>query len=135
MLQGSLDTFELAEVLDMLARKRQTGRLRLHSGPAVVDLYLDQGAVAHAETAEQGSAPRVATTLAGVEEACFQILRWDHGAFEFQERPLPSNARRLDAPVETVLAGSRRRLGAWERVESVIPSMSAQPRLRPDIEA
>jgi len=135
MLQGSLDTFELAEVLAMLARKGQTGRLRLHSGPAVVDLYLDAGTVAHAEITDQGSAPRVATSMAALEEACFQILRWDHGVFEFQERPLPAAARRLDAGVEEVMAGARRRLDAWERVKSVIPSMSAQPRLRPELEA
>lgn len=130
MLQGSLDTFDLGEVLAMLARKRQHGRLRLHSGPAAVDLYLNDGMIVHAESVDHGSSPRVAGTRAGLEEACFEILRWDHGSFEFQERVMSKSSRGLDATVDSVLEGARRRLEAWERVESVIPSMDVQPRLR-----
>lgn len=135
MLQGSFDTFDFAEVLGVLAEKRQTGRLRLHSGPASVDLYLTGGKLVHAESVDHGSPPRVAGTRSRLEEACFEVLRWDHGSFEFQPAVAPQASRGLDATVESVLDGARRRLEVWDRVESIIPSMDVQPRLARELRA
>jgi hypothetical protein len=129
MLQGSFDTFDFAEVLGVLSQKHQTGKLRLHSGPASVDLYLAEGRLVHAESVDHGSPPRVAATRSRHEEACFEVLRWDHGSFEFHPGVAPQSPRGLDASVESVLEGARRRLEVWERVESIIPSMDVQPRL------
>ncbi|HET6810628.1 MAG TPA: DUF4388 domain-containing protein [Acidimicrobiales bacterium] len=129
MLQGSFDTFDFAEVLGVLSQKRQTGKLRLHSGPASVDLYMAEGRLVHAESVDHGSPPRVAATRSRLEEACFEVLRWDHGSFEFHPGASPQSPRGLDASVESVLEGARRRLEVWERVESIIPSMDVQPRL------
>lgn len=129
MLQGSFDTFDFAEVLGVLSQKRQTGKLRLHSGPASVDLYMVEGRLVHAESVDHGSPPRVAATRSRLEEACFEVLRWDHGSFEFHPGASPQSPRGLDASVESVLEGARRRLEVWDRVESIIPSMDVQPRL------
>ena len=129
MLQGSFDTFDFAEVLVVLSQKNQTGKLRLHSGPASVDLYLADGKLVHAESVDHGSPPRVAATRSRLEEACFEVLRWDHGSFEFHSGVSPQSPRGLDASVDSVLEGARRRLEVWDRVESIIPSMDVQPRL------
>jgi hypothetical protein len=135
MLQGSFDTFDFSEVLGVLSQKQQTGKLRLHSGPASVDLYLADGRLVHAESVDHGSPPRVATTRSRLEEACFEVLRWDHGSFEFHRGQSPQSSRGLDASVESVLEGARRRLEVWERVESIIPSMDVQPRLARELRA
>ena len=135
MLQGSFDTFDFAEVLVVLSQKRQTGKLRLHSGPASVDLYLADGNLVHAESVDHGSPPRVAGTRSRLEEACFEVLRWDHGTFEFHPGVSPQSPRGLDATVDSVLAGARQRLEVWERVESIIPSMDVQPRLARELRA
>ena len=135
MLQGSFDTFDFSEVLVALSRKRQTGKLRLHSGLASVDLYLADGTLVHAESVDHGSPPRVAGSRSRLEEACFEVLRWDHGSFEFHPGAAPQSPRGLDATVESVLEGARRRLELWERVESIIPSMDVQPRLARELRA
>ena len=135
MLQGSFDTFDFAEVLGVLSEKGQSGKLRLHSGPASVDLYLSDGRLVHAESVDHGSAPRVASSRNRLEEACFEVLRWDHGTFEFQPGVTPQSPRGLDATVESVLEGARRRLEVWERVESIIPSLDVQPRLARELSA
>lgn len=135
MLQGSFDTFDFAEVLVVLADKHQTGKLRLHSGPASVDLYLADGRLIHAESVDHGSPPRVAGTRSRLEETCFDVLRWGHGSFEFHPGVSPQSTRGLDATVESVLEGARRRLQVWDRVESVIPSMDVQPRLAGELGA
>lgn len=135
MLQGSFDTFDFAEVLGVLSQKQQTGKLRLHSGPASVDLYLAEGRLVHAESVDHGSPPRVATTRSRLEEACFDVLRWDHGSFEFHPGASPQAPRGLDASVESVLEGARRRLEVWGRVESIIPSMDVQPRLARELQS
>jgi hypothetical protein len=129
MLQGSFDTFDFPEVLAMLSRKRQTGKLRTHSGPSVVEIYLSDGSLSHAESSDHGIPVRVAETRARLEEACFEVLRWDHGSFEFHPNAVPIASRNLDAAVDAVIGGARRRVEEWERVQQVIPSLEIQPRL------
>ena len=133
MLQGSFETFQFPEVLNMLSRKRQTGRLRLHSSSSVVDIHLADGRLSHAEVSRHGAAVQVADTRPRLEEACFEVLRWDHGSFEFHPGKPSGPGQRLDAPVEGVLNGARARLEQWRQVERIVPSMDVQPRLVRDV--
>jgi len=135
MLQGSFDTFDFPEVLGMLSRKRQSGKLRMHCGSAVVELYLAEGRLTHAESSDHGIPVRVADSRPRLEETCFEVLRWDHGSFEFYPNAVPSSGRNLDAPVDSVLSGARRRVEEWERVQLIIPSLDVQPRLVNDLAA
>ncbi|MHB1924076.1 MAG: DUF4388 domain-containing protein [Acidimicrobiales bacterium] len=129
MLQGSFDTLDFPEVLGMLSRKRQSGKLRMHCGSAVVELYLAEGRLTHAESSDHGIPVRVADSRSRLEETCFEVLRWDHGSFEFHPNAVPTSSRNLDAPVDSVLSGARRRVEEWERVQLIIPSLDVQPRL------
>ncbi|HVA43737.1 MAG TPA: DUF4388 domain-containing protein [Acidimicrobiales bacterium] len=135
MLQGSFDTFDFPEVLGMLSRKCQSGKLRMHCGSAVVELYLAEGRLTHAESSDHGIPVRVADSRPRLEETCFEVLRWDHGSFEFYPNAVPSSGRNLDAPVDSVLSGARRRVEEWERVQLIIPSLDVQPRLVSDLAA
>lgn len=129
MLQGSFETFDFAEVLGMLARKAQTGKLRLHSGSSIVDVYLDNGRLTHTEMADHGAAMQVADTRARLGEACFEVLRWDHGSFEFHPSVVPPASRQLDAPVEEVIATARELLEEWVHIEAIVPNLEVQPSL------
>ena len=133
MLQGSFDTFDFPEVLAMLARKSQTGKLRLHSGTSQVEIYLSEGRLTHAESSDHGIPTRVAESRDRLEEACFEVLRWDHGSFEFHPNATPSSDRNLDASAESVIAGARRRVEEWDRVQQIIPSLEVAPRLVPEL--
>ncbi|HZU71890.1 MAG TPA: DUF4388 domain-containing protein [Acidimicrobiales bacterium] len=129
MLQGSFETLAFPEVLGMLASKRQSGRLRLHSGTSAVDLYLDGGRIAHAEATAHGSPSRVAESIAQLEEACFEVMSWDHGTFEFHPGQRPASSRGLGAEVEAVLEGARRRAKEWATVRARVPSLDVTPKL------
>lgn len=133
MLQGSFDTFDFPEVLAMLSRKGQSGKLRMHSGTSQVEIYLAEGRLSHAESSDHGIPVRVAESRDRLEEACFEVLRWDHGSFEFHPNALPSSGRNLDAGVESVINGARRRVEEWDRVQRIIPSLEVQPRLVPEL--
>ena len=129
MLQGSFETFEFAEVLIMLSRKRQTGRLRLHAGSSSVELQLVDGRLRQADVVDHGGAVKVADSRASLEEACFRVMRWDHGGFEFHPGPAPTSERGGDVSVDSVLGGAKQRLEEWDYVERVIPNMEVQPRM------
>ena len=131
MLQGSFDTFDFPEVLAMLCRKNQSGKLRMHSGASQVEIYLADGRLTHAESSDHGIPVRVAESTDRLEEACFEVLRWDHGSFEFHPDAVPNSGRNLDASVESVISGARRRVEEWDRVQRIIPSLEVQPRLVP----
>lgn len=133
MLQGSFDTFDFPEVLAMLARKGQSGKLRMHSGTSQVEIYLAGGRLSHAESSDHGIPVRVAETRDRLEEACFEVLRWDHGSFEFHPNAAPSSGRNLNAGVDSVVEGARRRVEEWERVQQIIPSLEVAPRLVPEL--
>lgn len=133
MLQGSFETFDFAELLGMLSRKRQTGKLRLHCGTSSVELYMADGRLTYAESTDHGTSARAADTGDRLEEACFEVLRWEHGSFEFHPGQKATSRRRTDATVDSVLAGARQRLTDWERVQELIPSLDAQPRLVPEL--
>ena len=133
MFQGSFETFEFPEVLAMLSHKRQSGRLRVHSASTVVDVHLVEGRLSHAEVSRHGSAVQVADSRSRLEEACFEVLRWEHGSFEFHPGPPPPGDRGLDAPVDDVLDGARQRLAQWHDVEQILPTLDGQPRLVRDV--
>lgn len=133
MLQGSFETFDFCEVLGMLSNKKQSGRLRMHYGSAAVELFLDEGVLTYGESTDHSAPSRAADTRERMEEACFEILRWDHGSFEFHPGVMPPTGRRVEATIESILDGARRRLSKWDRVQRLIPSLEVQPRLVPDL--
>lgn len=133
MLQGSFETFDFAEVLEMLSVKRQTGKLRLHSGSSVVDLYLVDGRLVAGEALDHGPGAGRGASLARLEEACFEVLRWDHGSFEFHPGVTSPIDTGLDLAVGEALNGAERRLREWHRVEQNIPSFDAAPRLSTEL--
>lgn len=133
MLQGSFDTFDFPEVLALLSRKGQSGKLRMHSGTSQVEIYLVGGRLTHAESSDHGIPVKVAETRDRLEEACFEVLRWDHGSFEFHPNAVPISGRNLNANVESVIEGARRRVEEWDRVQQIVPTLEVQPRLVPEL--
>ena len=117
-LQGTLDTFALADVLRLLATTAKTGRLRVEGDRGHGDVWLRDGTVmaSSAERAIEG---------APSEEIVFELLRFEVGSFDFElDEPSPNGEQPED--VEVLLRDANALLSEWKDLEKVVPSLEHQ---------
>src|SRR3954462_9916123 len=99
-LQGNFEVLGFADVVNLLAHKRESGRLRIRGPGVSTDFYLDRGRLAAVDDgAAQGPRPE-REGRARIEEACFEILAHERGTFEFQSGPASPWSIGLAASVE-----------------------------------
>ncbi len=124
-LQGTLDTFALADVLRLLASTKKTGRFHLTGSRGSGTIYVDGGGVVATEsTTGRPSGPPV--------EVVFELLRFGEGSFVFDpDRHAAEPGAPID--VEPLLADAERMLGEWREIEAVVPSLDASVALTPGI--
>lgn len=123
-LQGTLDTFELPDVLRLLASTKKTGRLQLQGDRGDGAVWLQDGEVVAVEA--------LGAPGGDVAEGMFDLLRAREGGFAFEpgvvaDSPAPA------APVEPLLAATETRLAEWREIESVVPSLHAWVSLNPEL--
>jgi hypothetical protein len=144
-LQGTLDTFELADVLRLLTGSAKTGRLVVrHPGAVAAALWFDGGSVVggslNSTDASVGSTDAsvgstdasVGSTDASVDDVMFEMVRLPDGEFMFDPAltplvPLPP------VSAEALLSAAQERLIAWSEIQAVIPSMDTQVHLVPTL--
>lgn len=122
-LQGTLDTFELPDVLRLLASTRKTGRLHLRGDRGEGDVWLADGQVVGVATAGAGD---------DVADGLFELLRAHDGAFAFEPDEAPA-APGQPADVEPLLVAAEARLVEWREIEAVVPSVAARVVLEPEL--
>ncbi len=124
-LQGTLDTFALADVLRLLANTRKSGRLALTGDRGDGRVWFGEGQLVG------GEAPAGARTD-GMADVVFHLLRFGSGDFAFEADDLPSHP---SGPfdVEQVLADAQEQLEEWEAIEAVVPSMRSWISLRREL--
>ncbi len=126
-LSGSLETFDLADVLRLLAFSEKTGRL-LVAGPHT------RGSVLVAGGKVVGTELESPTTLElNDTEAVFGLLRFESGTFTFENDDVASTP---DAgfSMEEVLGAAEAMLAEWRLIEPVVPSLEVWITLRPEME-
>lgn len=123
-LQGTLDTFELPDVLRLLASTKKTGRLQLRGDRGEGSVWLQDGDVVGVDAlgAPGGDAA----------DGLFDLLRAREGGFAFEpgvapEQPGPA------AAVEPLLTATEARLAEWREIEAVVPSLHAWVSLDPEL--
>jgi hypothetical protein len=122
-LQGTLDTFSLADVLRLLTSTGKSGRLSVTGSRASGSICVDGGAVVASEA--DGVRPED-----GPVAVIFELVRCRDGAFRFDpDAILPAGADRHD--LEPLLDEAETLLHEWADIESVIPSLDATVRLAP----
>ena len=123
-LQGTLDTFELPDVLRLLASTRKSGRLDLHSDRGDGNVWMADGQVVGI------AAPGSGTGDLG--DGLFELLRAREGDFAFQPGLEPAEAAG-PADVEPLLAGAEVQLAEWREIEAVVPSLASWVGLAPEL--
>jgi len=124
-LQGTIDTFELTEVVRLLAAGRKTGVLRLEGSRGAGRLWVDEGKVTAIEV---DHAPRAD----GHAEAMFELLRFVDGSFTFAPDEHADEAGE-PTDLEEILVDAEAQLAEWREVEAVVPSTRATVTLRPEL--
>lgn len=115
-LQGTIDTFPLADVLALLASSSRSGRLTLAGDRGRGTVWIDDGLVVGGELA--------AGDIVDPTRILFDLLRFTDGSFEFEavERArFPTFDSGPSAVVEC-LHEARRMVAEWARIEAIVPS-------------
>jgi hypothetical protein len=128
-LQGSFEVLGFSEVLELLERKHQSGRLHVRAGGVAGHIYLRDGRLTGAESGEHTMPASGAEARTRLEELCFEFLQSERGVFEFQPRVAAPWPTQLASSVATVLGDARHRLDEWREIQAVIPSMDVRPRV------
>lgn len=113
-LQGTLDSFALADVLRLLASTEKTGRLKVEGPRDGGSLWFVDGKVVSGETANGGD-----TSPA---YALFDLQRLQVERFEFvteESAPQPGEPSDVDA----VIADADERMRYWLELTAVVPSL------------
>lgn len=124
-LHGTIDTFDLTEVIRMLAAGEKTGRLGLNGDRGSGSIWFLDGQVVASDTDSTGFAVDHAAVL-------FQLLRFDEGSFVFDQGSTSPDAGD-EVDTEPIIAEATRRLDEWHEIEAVVPSLRHQVLLRPEL--
>jgi hypothetical protein len=125
-LSGTLDTFELPDVLRLLASTAKTGRLRITGDRGSGSVWVQEGQVVATELTTE-----VAPTAPSDEEAVFGMLRFSAGSFSFESDA--SVADGVPRSLEPILGTAEGMLVEWRSIEAVVPSLSVWVTLTPEL--
>jgi hypothetical protein len=115
-LQGTIDSFPIVDVLQLLASSGKTGRLDLVGDRGRAALWISDGElVAGIAQGRSGSDPA---------QALWELLRYSDGSFEFVDEDLPATTGFDPAPVTQMIEQATRMQGEWEQIERRVPSLS-----------
>lgn len=123
-LQGTLDTFALADLIQLLASTRKTGELMIQGDRGHGRLWFDDGAIVGGEPQRAG----------GAVEGLFELLRFGEGTFVFEADRAP-DAAHDPADALRVLETAQERLATWAPVEALLPSSDVGLALSPELPA
>jgi Domain of unknown function (DUF4388) len=124
-LQGTIDTFELTEVVRLLAAGAKTGVLRLEGTRGAGRVWVDDGKVTAIEVDH-------APLADGHAEAMFELLRFEDGSFTFSSDERPDDPG-TPTELEEILTDAEAQLAEWREIEAVVPTTRATVSLRAEL--
>jgi hypothetical protein len=133
VLQGTLETLALPELLGLLGHSRKTGALWLDAANSSAVLYIVEGRCCAAESSEAGDPlTDEPALLARVIDICFAVERADDGKFRFgPEEPQWVCEETVD--LEVAIEELGRLVAEWRDIQAVIPSLDCRIRLSDEL--
>lgn len=133
MLQGTLETLSLPELVSLLAQSRKTGALWLDAANSSAVVYIADGRCCAAESSDAGEPLGDAhALLARVVDICFAVERADDGSFRFgPEDPPWACPETVD--LEVAIDDLSRLVEEWREIQAVIPSLECRIRLADEL--
>jgi hypothetical protein len=133
VLQGTLETLAMPELLGLLGQSRKTGALWLDAANSSAVLYIVEGRCCAAESSDAGETLHDgAALLARVIDICFAVERADDGTFRFgAEEPQWACEETVD--LEVAIDELARLVAEWRDIQAVIPSLDCRIRLADDL--
>ena len=124
-LQGTIETFAIADVLRLLAATNKSGRLQVQGPDRSGTVWVDGGKVLAAESPSTPHADQVPDVL-------FQLVRFDRGSFSFElNRHPPQPGEPVD--IEAALGEAESMVSEWREIERRVPSAQAWVGLRSEL--
>lgn len=124
-LQGTIETFALPDVMQLLASTRKSGCLHLEGSRGSGSIWVDSGQIVGSEVS---GAPHAD----GPVEVVFELLRFKEGNFVF-EADEEADSPTSPVEVEATLADAEAMLEEWRSVEAVVPSLDSWVTLSPSL--
>lgn len=134
-LAGTFDPDDFVEILELVARRRCSGRLAVRAGGLHGSVRLVDGDAAGAEASGSVLANSRSKWPVTLEYICFEVLRSAFGTFDLQPEEGVLAVPGSRVTLKEALDGGKRRLELWRQVEKVIHTVGAVPRLAESLPA
>ncbi|UCH79484.1 MAG: DUF4388 domain-containing protein [Candidatus Coatesbacteria bacterium] len=109
-LDGNLEDFPLADVLQLINMGSRTGLLAITDKDNTARIWFERGQAVHAEVGEQEG-----------EKAVYETFNWREGRFTF-DTDAKTERRSIDLDCQNLIMEAVRRLDEWTKLRKVIPS-------------
>jgi hypothetical protein len=133
-LQGTLDTFSLAEILGLIERARHTGALTVHGPDGHGTLYTSAGRFSAGEAADYSGPVEDRHALdVRLIDVCFHLMRFESGSFDFVSGAAPPWTAERATDIGPIVETVEHIVRAWPAVEAVLPSFDVRPELADEL--
>lgn len=109
-LDGNLEDFPLADVLQLINMGSRTGLLVITKNDLTARIWFERGQAVHAQVGD----------LDG-EKAVYETFNWREGRFTF-DTDATTDLRTIDLDCQNLIMEAVRRLDEWTKLRRVIPS-------------
>jgi hypothetical protein len=133
-LQGTLDTFSLAEILGLIERARHSGALLVEGPDGRGALYTAAGRFCAGEAADYAGPVEDRHALdVRLIDVCFHLMRFGSGSFEFIADQTPPWTAERATDIGPIVETVEHIVRAWPAVEAVLPSFDVRPELADEL--
>ena len=124
-LQGTIDSFPIADVLQLLGASSKTGRLDIEGDRGRGSLWVDEGRIISGDM--EGAPPTSAA------DVVFEFFLFEQGSFEFLADDAPVE-RPFSAGTTEAVEAATSMLADWERIREVVPGERHVVSLAPSLD-
>jgi hypothetical protein len=108
-LDGNLEDFPLADVLQLINMGSRTGLLSISNADVTAKIWFERGQAVHAEVGDMEG-----------EKAVYETFNWREGRFTFDTDAV-TQLKSIDLDCQNLIMEAVRRLDEWTKLRKIIP--------------